>query len=135
MTVTEKAAYLKGLYAGLNFSQEQNEGKLFTAMIDLLEDLAISVQDLEEMSADVSADIDDIAADLTDLEDEVYGVEDECGCDCDAEYEVTCPTCGEILCVDDGVLDEGSIKCPACGEELEFDLSDLEEDEDSTDKE
>ena len=67
---------------------------------------------------------------LTDLEDEVYGIDEECDCCDDAEYEVACPTCGEVLCVDDGVLDEGSIKCPACGEELEFDLSSLDEDED-----
>jgi beta-galactosidase len=66
------------------------------------------------------------------VEDEVYGTDEECGCDDDATYEVACPSCGEVLYIDDGVLDEGSINCPSCGEELEFDLDGLEEENDET---
>jgi len=130
MTVTEKAAYLKGLYAGLNISEEKNEGKMFSAIVDLLEDLALSVQDLEGITGDMEEELDDLSSDLTDLEDEVYGVDEECDCGDDATYEVACPSCGEVLYIDDGVLDEGSINCPSCGEELEFDVSGLDDEED-----
>ena len=36
--------------------------------------------------------------------------------------EVECPACGEIICLDDSILDEDSIQCPACGETLEFEF-------------
>ncbi|NCC69793.1 MAG: hypothetical protein EOM14_16675, partial [Clostridia bacterium] len=42
MTVTEKAAYLKGLMAGLNMDASTGESKMFTAIVDLLEDLEAS---------------------------------------------------------------------------------------------
>ena len=134
MTVTEKAAYLKGLYAGLNLNEEKNESKLFSAIIDLISDLSESIQDLEGLAGDIEEELDDLSADLTELEDEVYGTdEDGCCCCDDAEYEIVCPTCGEAMLIDENVLDEGAINCPACGEELEFDLSDLDEDEDDED--
>ncbi|MDP4109337.1 MAG: hypothetical protein Q8878_04835 [Bacillota bacterium] len=129
MTVTEKAAYLKGLMAGLNLNSDSNESKLFTAIADLLEDISISVQDLEEITGDLGEELDDLSADLTDLEDEVYGEDDECHCHDEPGYEVTCPTCGEVLYVDDSVIDDGTMNCPSCGEELEFDLSGLDENE------
>ena len=44
-------------------------------------------------------------------------------------YEVKCPTCGEVINIDEEMLDEGSTTCPNCGEELEFDMDESEEDE------
>ena len=56
------------------------------------------------------------------------------GCDCDDEdcadgdiYEVCCPTCGDIVCIDSDMLEEGQTTCPNCGELLEFDLDDEED--------
>ena len=47
-------------------------------------------------------------------------------------YEVCCPTCGDIVCIDSDMLEEGQTTCPNCGELLEFDLEDDgEETEDS----
>ena len=45
-------------------------------------------------------------------------------------YEVKCPTCGEVITIDEEMLDEGSTKCPNCGEELEFDMDEDEESDD-----
>ena len=39
-------------------------------------------------------------------------------------YEVTCPSCGDTICVTEDMLDEGSVNCPNCGELLEFDFDD-----------
>ena len=40
-------------------------------------------------------------------------------------YEVTCSACGQKINVSEDVLLEGEIECPNCGELLEFDFSDL----------
>ena len=51
MTISEKVAYLKGLSEGLNLDTEKSkEGKLISVMIGILEELAMSVEDLEENS-------------------------------------------------------------------------------------
>ena len=48
MTISEKVAYLKGLAEGLNLDTEKSkEGKLISVMIGILEEVAMSVEDLE----------------------------------------------------------------------------------------
>ena len=41
-----------------------------------------------------------------------------------------CPTCGEVITIDEEMLDEGATTFPNCGEELEFDMEDEEPEED-----
>ena len=48
MNLTEKTAYLKGLLEGLNLKKDSDEGKLFNAIIDVLDDMAASVSDMDE---------------------------------------------------------------------------------------
>ncbi|MBQ2774879.1 MAG: hypothetical protein IJF40_03180 [Clostridia bacterium] len=125
MTVTEKVAYIKGLVDGLNLDGTKDEVKVIKAMIDLLDDIAMSVADLEEGLDVVSDQVDSVDEDLAELESYVYD-DDDCDCDdcCDDEeyYEVECPKCGEIICVDEGILEDGSIDCPNCDTLLEFDI-------------
>jgi len=122
MTVTEKAAYLKGLAEGLGIDAESKEGKLFDAIIDLLDDMALTVSDLEDGLAELSDQVDAVDEDLDALEQDFYDDEDE-----DEEfYEVTCPGCGDIVCLDEDMLLEGEIDCPNCGEKLEFDFEDCD---------
>lgn len=136
MTVTEKAAYLKGLAEGLNLEESKPETKLINAMIDVIDELALSVADLEDAVDMLTEQVDAVDEDLAELEDFVFEDDDdydECdGCSgcCDDDYfEVECPACGEVICLDESVLDEESIECPACGETLEFDF-DLDDEED-----
>ena len=59
--------------------------------------------------------------------------DDDCDCcddDDDELYEVVCPSCGDTICLNEGMLEEGSMECPGCGELLEFDFD--EEDEEVT---
>lgn len=125
MTVTEKVAYIKGLVDGLKLDETKDEVKVIKAMVDLLDDLAMSVADLEEGLDVVSDQVDAVDEDLAELESFVYD-EDDCDCDdcCgdDDYYEVECPKCGEIICVDEGILEDGSIECPNCDTLLEFDI-------------
>ena len=135
MSITEKVAYLKGLAEGMELNAEKKEGKLLLAVIDTLEDMALTVSDMEDSVAELSAQVDEIDDDLGSVEEDLYG--DECDCDDedddedfdDTLYEVECPSCGDIICLDEEMLDEGEIDCPNCGEKLEFDLKSLEEEE------
>mgnify|MGYP006965415184 FL=1 len=122
MTVTEKVAYLKGLAEGLGIEEDSKEGKLLKAVMDVLADLAVSVEDLEDYTAELTEQVDAIDEDLDALENDFY--DDECDCygdeDEEAYYDVCCPNCNEEFCVDEETLLEGGIECPGCGEHLEF---------------
>ena len=128
MTITEKVAYLKGLAEGLALDEAKAETKVIKAMMDVLDDLALSVSDLEDGMDLISEQLDAVDEDLDELEGYVYEDLDDCCCDdcCDDDeeeyYDVECPSCGEVICVDRDILDEGSINCPNCNELLEFEI-------------
>ena len=127
MTVTEKVAYLKGLAEGLALDEAKPETKIINAMLDVLDELALTVSDLEDGLDIFSEQLDAVDEDLDELESFVYEELDDCCCDddcdcgcCDDEeeyYDVECPSCGEIVCFDDS-LDPEEIVCPACGEKI-----------------
>ena len=130
MTVTEKVAYLKGLVEGLDFDKNDKETKVINAVLDVLEDLALAVSDLDDEMALVTEQLDEVDEDLAELEDIFYDecddcddCDDDCCCDCGDEdmYEVECPNCGEVIYFDEEIILDGEAECPACGESLEFD--------------
>ena len=146
MTVIEKVAYLRGLADGLKLTDTTAEGKVLLNVIEVLDDLALSVTDLEDAVEELGEVVDAIDDDLQDVEDALYEEDDEdedydfdedddYGLDDYDEfddedeplYEVKCPTCGDTICVDESMLCEGEIDCPNCGEKLEFDLDDDED--------
>ena len=118
MTVTEKAAYLKGLMEGMKLDKESDHGKLFAAIADLLEDLSLSVADLEDETSAMREYIDELDTDMSALESAVYDGEEEDEDDVDDEHD--CVNCDEEECV-------VSLKCPACGEEIFIEACELED--------
>ena len=134
MNLTEKVAYIKGLTDGLKLDDNKDEVKVLKAITDLLEDLALTVADLEDAADETTELLDVLDEDLGAVEEVVYGSDcEDCGCGCEDDdcdcydddedlYEVTCPTCGDTICVNEEMLDEGAIACPNCGENLEFDF-------------
>lgn len=126
MTITEKVAYLKGLMEGMKIDPESDQGKLWKAVMDVLADLALSVDELEDYTAELTEQVDAIDEDLDALESDFYGEYDDDDCDCcdDEYYDITCPNCDEEFCVDEQTLLEGGVECPNCGEHLEFDIDD-----------
>jgi formylmethanofuran dehydrogenase subunit E len=122
MTVTEKAAYLRGLAEGLKLDADKPETKIINTIIDLLDDLALTVSDLEDGVEILNEQVDAIDEDLDELEGYVYEELDEDYDEDDDFFEVECPKCGEVVCVDEGILEEGSINCPNCDEVLEFEI-------------
>ena len=151
MTISEKAAYLRGLMDGLDLDKETAEGKMIAAIVELMGDVTKRVTDIEETTIAISDELDEIEEDLDAIEDYILD-EDDYDDDWDDEdddddwdededeefdfdddeiiYEVKC-ACGEIIDFDEDTLDEGSMKCPHCGELLEFVLED-DEDEDTS---
>ena len=122
MTLTENAAYIKGLAEGLDLDATKPEGKLISKMLELISDMADSISDLEDECEELRSYIEEIDDDLADVEDEIfeyeYDDEDEDEDDEDddeAFYEVICPNCGETVCFDDS-LDPENLICPACQE-------------------
>ena len=137
MEITEKGAYLKGLMEGMKIDTETNEGKILSAMVDILEDIGLELEDLWNAQGELEDGLDVVSDDLEDIEDIVYDEEsfDDEYYEDDAEededcYATTCPTCEETIYFDESVLEDGEVICPNCGEKLEFDMSSLEEDSD-----
>ncbi len=151
MTISEKAAYLKGLMDGLELDTEKAEGKMIASIVDLLGDMAKRMTDIEETTIAISDELDEIEEDLDAIEDYILDEEDEYddyeddfedeyddddfedesfeyGDEDSIIYEVKCP-CGEIINFDEDTLEEGSMTCPNCGELLEFSLEDDDEED------
>lgn len=125
MTITEKVAYLKGLAEGLAIDTEKSkEGKLISAIIDVLEDMGLSIEDMENNMDELAEEMDAISDDLADVEEDLYGDGD----DEDEEFfQVECPNCGELLEIDQDALEEGVIQCPGCDQKFALDLFDDDE--------
>ncbi len=127
MTVSERVAYLKGLAKGLELDPASKEGKLFSAVIDVLDDIAYEITDLQEVVGELGEQIDMVDEDLDSLEEIVYEDEDEDDDDDEDEvegdlYEVVCPSCGDSIYLDESMIEDGEMNCPGCGEHLEFDV-------------
>ena len=107
MEITEKVAYLKGLMEGMKIDTETNEGKILSAMVDILEDIGLELEDLWNAQGELEDGLDVVSDDLEDIEDIVYDEDDEESFDDeyyedDAEededcYATTCPTCEETI--------------------------------------
>ena len=127
MGISEKVAYLKGLMEGLKIDEASNEGKMFAAIIDVLDEIALEIEDLTDEVMELGDGLDVVSDDLGDVEDIVYDDEDDYDEDDEEEecYATTCPECEEEIFFDETVLEDGNLVCPNCGAKLEFDLSDL----------
>ena len=129
MTNTEKVAYIRGLAEGLELDDSKKEVKVLNAIIDLLDDLAMSLADLEHGYSDMADQLDAVDEDLGSLEDDFYGDDEDDEDDEDTcYYEVTCPNCHETICLSEDIIEDGQMDCPNCGETLEFDIDECDDD-------
>lgn len=158
MKLSNKVAYLKGLMDGMKIDDSTNEGKVLLMMANILDEMSLSVEAISDEVNEVVELVDILNEDLCDVEEELYFGDDEYDCDCDCEcscdcndedddeyddydddedyefedeveYECVCPTCGDTICLCESIIEEGSMDCPNCGELLEFDFSEIDEDE------
>ena len=128
MGITEKAAYLSGLFDGFEIDKTTKEGKILSEMLTLMADMADKIAALEAENKELYEYVEELDHDLGAVEEELYfdedyddyddlnDDEDYEGEDCEY-YEMECPSCGEVICFDDS-LDMDEITCPACGEKI-----------------
>ena len=131
MDICEKIAYIKGLAEGLGLDEATKEGKILTAIIDLLGDITDEICEIEDGCDELMEQIDAVDEDLSSLEDFIYE-DDDCDCcdddDCDCcgeddeIYEIECPACNDVIYLDADMLAEEGMVCPNCGTDLEFDF-------------
>ncbi|MDD4850740.1 MAG: hypothetical protein PHO10_08575 [Gemmiger sp.] len=132
MDLNAKAAYIRGLMSGMEFDENSKNGKVITAMMDLLEEMASTVSEHDDALDQVyeeldtlDEDMDDLMADLYDISGEDEDEDDEYE-DGEATYEVTCPNCNTVTTVDEDSLMNKELVCPNCGAafDIEFENCD-----------
>ncbi|MCX7747491.1 MAG: hypothetical protein N2645_11495 [Clostridia bacterium] len=122
----ERVSYLRGLAEGMQLSDATNEGKLLKAMLEVMDDFALAVEDIEEIQEQLSEQVDTIDEDLAEIERVIF--DENCGCGCDDEEdmdyinEIECPYCNEKMKIDADLIDDDdeTIKCPHCGKEIDI---------------
>jgi ribosomal protein S27E len=124
LNIKEKVAYLQGMTAGMDIDTETREGMLLANVVDVLEDIAYTLDGMRMQQDDLECFVETIDEDLTDLEDDYYDIEvlDEDYDDLSDEgidfVEVECPSCHEAVHFEEDFLhdDDGvEISCPNCG--------------------
>ena len=144
MELNEKVAYIKGLMDGLELDLTTKEGKVLAAVVEALEATAKKVSSMDEEVGDLYDEVDAISEDLSNVEDYLWDDGEEEEDDEDEEepeeyedglYEITCPACGEVVCVDEEMLTDENLACPNCGTKFEVDFGDEEASDESEDKE
>lgn len=122
MTNKEKVSYIRGLAEGLELDESKKEVKVINAIIDLLDDMALSISEMQDSFDDMTDQLDAVDEDLGSLEEDFYEDEEDDEDDGECYYEVTCPNCQETICLSEDIIEDGQMDCPNCGETLEFDL-------------
>ena len=77
MTIAQKISYIKGLAEGLALDTETKEGKVLTAIIDLLDDMVDEIDAIDEACAELGEQLDAVDEDLSAIEDDFYADEDD----------------------------------------------------------
>ena len=136
MTISEKVAYLKGMMEGMELDTEKGNGKLLAKIVEILDEMALEIEDISEETVQLRDYCDELDSDLGDVEEylleEAEGEDfDECegceGCDgYDADEDEDEDFEDDDDDFDDDEDDDSEIieaMCPECGEEIFFDLN------------
>ena len=123
MTISEKVAYIQGLYDGLELdSGKSGEARILSEMLDVLKEVGQQLDGMGTAMDQFDEELDTLGDIVADLEEAVFEDEDEEDGefedfdDLDEDFfEIPCPTCGEDLVVDDEALAARVVDCPVCG--------------------
>ncbi|WP_313342832.1 CD1247 N-terminal domain-containing protein [Sedimentibacter sp.] len=88
----EKISYLRGLADGLDVKPDSKEGKLFNALMEVIEEIADGMNDIVEEQDEVNEYLDLLDEDLSTVEEEIFGdleidEDDDYDFDFDDEYD------------------------------------------------
>lgn len=126
--ISEKVAYLDGLMEGLDLEDVKLK-KLFTAVIDALDEIAEEISDHEDAIAEIDESLDEVYDVMDDYDEILFGEDDEDEEEEDDDFfEVVCPNCGETVYFDEDMLDnpEGLL-CPNCNETIDLSIAHKDE--------
>lgn len=124
--IKEKAAYLRGLLEGMDFSPNSREKLLWEGLVNFCGEIADEVNDLGETQNEFAEYIEAVDEDLSILEKYFYNNQEE-GDSEDVVFtndhrhgdetiiELECPKCQEELYFTDESGDY-EVVCPECGE-------------------
>ncbi len=131
LELKEKIAYLHGLAEGLQLDKDTKEGKILLAILDVLDEMAESIEDLAADQEDLEEYVETLGENLGEIGNIVFGDNDYC-CheDYDEDYdeedyeedgfiEVQCPKCHDIVRFEASILDDDDVIevcCPNCDE-------------------
>ena len=124
MTISEKVAYIQGLYDGLGLDGEKSgEARILSEVLDVLKEVGQQLDGMDAAMDEFDEELDALSDTVADLEEAVFDDEEEDDGfnileddDLDEDFfEIPCPSCGEDLVVDDEALAAGVVDCPACG--------------------
>ena len=143
MTITEKAAYLRGLVEGQELDPEAGEGKLWHVLSELVGDMAAELKSLREDQDDLSDSLDEVEVGMDYLEELLQEDYDDYGDFEDEEddgeiypfsssggFRIVDDEDDEDDYVDDEDDPEGvyyEVECPNCREVISFSDETLEE--------
>lgn len=140
--IKQKVSYLKGLMEGMEIKGDSKDGKIFGAILDILDEMADEMEELHEAQEELEEYLDNMDEDLSELEEDFY---DEAECyghhhddddeedefDPDEDYvEVVCPDCGDTVCFEADILDDEDlieVTCPNCDAVVFINDEDLQE--------
>lgn len=118
----ERAAYLKGLFEGIDLDQETKVRPLWEEMLKFCGDVADTLHDVQKDNDELSEYMEAVDEDLSVLEKFFYENESEeetenlfSNDNGDTVIELECPKCQEEICFTDEPGDYEVI-CPECGE-------------------
>ena len=126
--ISEKVAYLDGLMEGLDLEDVKLK-KLFTAVIDALDEIAEEISDHEDAIAEIDESLDEVYDAMDDYDEILFGEDDEDEEEEDDDFfEVVCPNCGETVYFDEDMLDnpEGLL-CTNCNETIDMSIAHKDE--------
>ena len=136
MTITEKVAYIQGLFDGLKLDTEKSgEARILSEVLDVLREVGQQLDGMDAAMDQFDEELDALGDSVAELEEAVFDDADEEDEDLDSFdggdeedfFEIPCPTCGEDLVVDDEALAAGVVDCPACGGKFALSFEDGED--------
>jgi len=133
-SLREQVAQLKSLIEGMQKNELavkgelSNESKLYTAILDVINDMVIKIEDLQGVQEQQKDQIDSIDKELCEIENVIFDYRDDHEFyDNDYKYDEECPEyCGDYEeedIFDDSLDDEQEIymvECPYCSEIIEL---------------
>lgn len=115
MGITEKAAYIRGLFDGSDINKDSKEAKIISELLTLVADMSDEIVALKADNRELHEYVEELDQDLGEVEEDLYFDDDDYEENDSDFYEIVCPSCGETVCFDE-TLEDDELVCPSCGE-------------------